>query len=143
MAPLSFLRHGGRVCRGMDIVLKLGSAGRPGTRPTQGRNRAGFKKIGKGKTRDDLTNSTGWPYNPVDLVRPDCNLLTFVILLKRRRFDFLKNKIDMCKEEGWRESATKILVDRALDWARFKNYGYGLCRVSGQVWWRESAAKMI
>jgi hypothetical protein len=60
------------------------------------------EKIGEGKTMRD----------PVDPVRPGqklvCNPLTFVFLLKRRRFDF-KNKLT-------RTTRSKPGI-RVLDWA--------------------------
>jgi hypothetical protein len=70
-----------------SFETRPGPVGRPGTRPTRGRNRAGLmKKQGKEKP--------GWPGGSTRLTRQDpvTNPLTFVFflffLLKRRRFDF-------------------------------------------------------
>jgi hypothetical protein len=66
-----------------SFEIRPGSAGRSGTRPTRGQVE---KKIDEGKTRCD----------PIDPPRPGCKPVDFCFffLLKRRRFDFFKKKID-------------------------------------------------
>jgi len=103
----------------LAIVLKLSPAGRPGTRPTRDWNRGGLKKKQGRKNLvwlgwpDGLTRPTrGWNWaglkkkqgkkkpgvtrmtRRVDPAKPGqdpvANPLTFVFLLKRRRFDYKK-----------------------------------------------------
>jgi hypothetical protein len=49
------------------------------------------KKTGEGKTWCDPADSVGWPGDPV---RPSCNPLTFVFLLKQYCFDLKKINLD-------------------------------------------------
>ena len=92
------------------IVLKPGPAGRPGTWPTRGWNRAGLKK----KREKEKPGVTRW----VDPARPDqdpvVNPLTFffVFLLKRRRFDFKKKRTDPANLVTRSKPGTRAL-DRA------------------------------
>jgi len=69
-----------------SFKIRSGSAGRSGTWPIRGWNRAGLKK-NRGR------KNPVWTDDPVDPTRPSqklgCNPLTF-FLLKRRRFYFFK-----------------------------------------------------
>ena len=63
-----------------SFEIRPDSAGRSGTRPTQGRVE---EKTDEGKTRCD----------PIDPPRPGCKPVDFCFfLLKRRRFDFFLKK---------------------------------------------------
>jgi hypothetical protein len=74
----------------------------------------------KNKGKKNSADPAGWLGNPVGQARLDqklgCNPLTFVFLLKRRRFDFLK-KIN--PRDPVTQSKYRI---RALDRAGCKNY---------------------
>jgi hypothetical protein len=64
-----------------SFETRPGPPGRPGTGPTRGWNRAGWRK-------NRVKKNPVWPGQ-----KPGCNPLTFVFLLKRYRFD-LKKRID-------------------------------------------------
>ena len=85
--------------------------------PGPGRPGAGTgrveEKIGKEKTRCDLARPGQ---------KPGCNPLTFVFfLLKQRRFNFKKKRIDPGDPVIWSKPETRVL-ERAGHRPGFKNY---------------------
>jgi len=99
-----------------------GPAGRSGTQPTRGWNRAGLKKK---QEKEKNPVWTGWPgqltrqdpvKNPVAIVE-----FCFFFFLKRHHIDFLKKQIDPDDPVTRSKLGTRVL-DQTGHWAGSKNY---------------------